>query len=247
MRRVTVTERQSKQRRAVRAGRPPRELAGEVDARILDAAQRLFLERGLAGTSVDEIASLARAGKPSIYCRFPSKETLFTAVVMRGLLASIERFESDAPTGVSVEDRLESVGATVLKWVLVGETIGLARLAIAEARRLPALASRVNRMARASSSISSSCPCSCGRCSERSSRSCTRRSGRTWRAALLSLLRRAGMTASLDLTDSLCGLGNSVAGLRILRLSARDPFATPTIKVHEQYEILPKRFPRLAN
>ncbi len=148
MRGVTVTERHSKQRRAVRAGRPPRELAGEVDARILDAAQRLFLERGLAGTSVDEIASLARAGKPSIYCRFPSKETLFTAVVMRGLLASIERFESDAPTGVSVEDRLESVGATVLKWVLVGETIGLARLAIAEARRLPALASRVNRMAR---------------------------------------------------------------------------------------------------
>ncbi len=151
MRRVTLTERHSKERkerRAVRAGRPPRELAGEVDARILDAAQRLFLERGLGSTSVDEIASLARAGKPSIYCRFPSKETLFTAVVMRGLLASIERFESDAPTGASVEERLESVGVTILKWVLVSETIGLVRLAIAEARRLPALASRVNRMAR---------------------------------------------------------------------------------------------------
>jgi AcrR family transcriptional regulator len=97
---------------------------------------------------VDEIASLARAGKPSIYCRFPSKETLFTAVVMRGLLASIERFESDAPTGASVDERLESVGATILKWILVSETVGLVRLAIAEARRLPALASRVNRMAR---------------------------------------------------------------------------------------------------
>jgi AcrR family transcriptional regulator len=148
MRKVTPTEGHSKERRAVRAGRPPRELAGEVDARILDAAQRLFLERGLGSTSVDEIASLARAGKPSIYCRFPSKETLFTAVVMRGLLASIERFESDAPTGASVEERLESVGVTILKWVLVSETIGLVRLAIAEARRLPALASRVNRMAR---------------------------------------------------------------------------------------------------
>ena len=148
MRKVTPTEGHSKERRAVRAGRPPRELAGEVDARILDAAQRLFLERGLGSTSVDEIASLARAGKPSIYCRFPSKETLFTAVVMRGLLASIERFESDAPTGVSVEERLQSVGVTILKWVLVSETIGLVRLAIAEARRLPALASRVNRMAR---------------------------------------------------------------------------------------------------
>jgi AcrR family transcriptional regulator len=151
MRRVTLTEghsKERKERRAVRAGRPPRELAGEVDARILDAAQRLFLERGLGSTSVDEIASLARAGKPSIYCRFPSKETLFTAVVMRGLLASIERFESDAPTGASVEERLEIVGVTILKWVLVSETIGLVRLAIAEARRLPALASRVNRMAR---------------------------------------------------------------------------------------------------
>jgi AcrR family transcriptional regulator len=80
----------------VRAGRPPRRLAGEVDARILDAARRLFLERGLEGTSVDEIASLARAGKPTIYARFPSKETLFTAVVMRAVHASIERFESDA-------------------------------------------------------------------------------------------------------------------------------------------------------
>jgi AcrR family transcriptional regulator len=119
-----------------------------VDARILNAARRVFLERGLGGASVDEIASLARAGKPSIYCRFPSKETLFTAVVMRGLLASIERFESDAPTGASVDERLESVGATILKWILVSETVGLVRLAIAEARRLPALASRVNRMAR---------------------------------------------------------------------------------------------------
>jgi AcrR family transcriptional regulator len=151
MRKVTSTERHSnerKERRAVRAGRPPRELAGEVDARILDAARRVFLERGLGGASVDEIASRARAGKPSIYCRFPGKEALFTAVVMRGLLASIERFESDPPTGASVDERLERVGVCILKWVLVSETIGLVRLAIAEARRLPALASRVDRMAR---------------------------------------------------------------------------------------------------
>jgi AcrR family transcriptional regulator len=151
MRRISLTEGHSKQRKkrhAVRTGRPPRERAGEVDARILDAARRVFLERGLGGASVDEIASLARAGKPSIYCRFPSKETLFSAVVTRGLLASVERFESAAPTGTTVDQRLESVGVTILKWVLVRETIGLVRLAIAEASRLPALASRVNRMAR---------------------------------------------------------------------------------------------------
>jgi AcrR family transcriptional regulator len=83
MGRVPAKEGHPKKRRAVRTGRPPRKLAGEVDARILDAARRLFLERGLEGTSVDEIASLARAGKPTIYARFPSKETLFSAVVLR--------------------------------------------------------------------------------------------------------------------------------------------------------------------
>ena len=148
MRKVGVKETHSKERRAVRTGRPPRKRAGEVEARILDAARRLFLERGLAGTSVDEIARLARAGKPTIYARFPDKETLFTAVVSRAVLASIDRFESDAPTGVSVEERLESVGVSILKWVLVSEDIGMIRLAIAEARRFPDLASRVNQMAR---------------------------------------------------------------------------------------------------
>jgi AcrR family transcriptional regulator len=105
MRKVPATERHPKKRRPVRIGRPPQKLAVEVDARILDAARSLFLERGLEGTSVDEIASLARAGKPTIYARFPSKETLFTAVVLRAVLASIERFEIDAPTGASVRLR----------------------------------------------------------------------------------------------------------------------------------------------
>jgi AcrR family transcriptional regulator len=148
MRKVPATERHPKKRRPVRIGRPPQKLAGEVDARILDAARSLFLERGLEGTSVDEIASLARAGKPTIYARFPNKETLFTAVVSGTILASIEHFETDAPTGASVAKRLESVGVSILKWVLESETIGMIRLAIAEARRFPDLASRVNQMAR---------------------------------------------------------------------------------------------------
>ena len=67
----------------VRSGRPPRELAGEVEERILDAAAKVFLERGFEGASVDEIADVARAGKPTIYARFPGKEALFAAVMAR--------------------------------------------------------------------------------------------------------------------------------------------------------------------
>ena len=60
-------------RAAVRFGRPPKELAGQVNARILDAACKVFLERGFEGASIDEIAEVARSGKPTIYARFRDK------------------------------------------------------------------------------------------------------------------------------------------------------------------------------
>ena len=142
-----VKRKRSESRRAVRTGRPPRECAGEVEARILDAARRVFLERGLAGASVDEIASLARAGKPTIYARFPGKEALFTAVVLRNV-AKVADAEVHVPSGVNIEERLASVGFELVQRVLASETVGLMRLAIAEARRFPDLASSVHRQAR---------------------------------------------------------------------------------------------------
>jgi AcrR family transcriptional regulator len=148
MRRAVATGERSAVRPAIRSGRPPRELAGEVDTRILDAARDVFLERGLAGASMDEIAGRARAGKPTIYARFATKEALFAAVVMRSIAVSIARFESHAPTGATIEERLASVGEMILSWILVGDTVGLMRLAIAEAPRFPTLASSVYRMAR---------------------------------------------------------------------------------------------------
>jgi AcrR family transcriptional regulator len=148
MARVVATKEPVEERRTVRTGRPPRELAGEVEARILDAARQVFLERGLAGASIEEIARLARAGKPTIYARFPGKEALFTAVVMRNVAANIARFGSHPPTGATIEERLLDIGATALHWVLAGDTIGLMRLTIAEAHRFPDLASTVHRMAR---------------------------------------------------------------------------------------------------
>src|SRR5580704_11788940 len=90
---MTSSKKRSGGRVAMRTGRPLREFAGEVDQRILDAARSVFLERGLAGASIDEIAATARAGKPTIYARYPDKETLFAAVVMRNVAITVERFE----------------------------------------------------------------------------------------------------------------------------------------------------------
>jgi AcrR family transcriptional regulator len=133
---------------AVRYGRPPRERAGEVEARILEAARHLFLERGLAGTSVEEIAALARAGKPTIYTRFPGKEALFAAVMMRTVAANIAGFQASVPAGENMEERLASLGAAMLHWVFNSDSVELLRLAIAEGRRFPDLAIRIHLMAR---------------------------------------------------------------------------------------------------
>jgi AcrR family transcriptional regulator len=103
---------------------------------------------------MDEIAGLARAGKLTIYARFPTKKALFTAVVMRSVADKIARFEAYEPTGETIEERLASVGETVLRWVFAGDTIGLMRLAIAEARRFPELARSSKRCAPRSSRIS---------------------------------------------------------------------------------------------
>jgi len=143
------TEKRS-EARVVRSGRPPRERAGEVDARILDAARDVFLERGFSGASMEEIATVAGAGKPTIYARFPGKEALFIAVVMRNVAANTARFENYAPTGATIEERLDNVALAMLRWALVSQTIDLMRLGIAEARRFPDLATNVHRMARES-------------------------------------------------------------------------------------------------
>ena len=138
----------SARRAAVRLGRPPKGLAGAVEERILGAARKVFLERGFEGASIEEIAEAARAGKPTIYARFPGKEALFTAVVMQSVAANTARVETVAPTGATFEERLESVAAAVLQWILAGDSIGLMRVAIAESPRFPDLASSVYAMAR---------------------------------------------------------------------------------------------------
>lgn len=132
---------------AVRAGRPPRELAGRVEERILDAAGAVFLERGFSGASVDEIAEVACAGKPTIYSRFPGKEALFAAVVER-LVRRNTSLDAIPCAGASLGDRLGALATIILTRVLVPEVIGLIRVTVAEARRFPDLATSVSRMAR---------------------------------------------------------------------------------------------------
>ncbi len=61
---------------------------------ILDAARRLFGERGFAVTTMDDIAQAAHVAKGAVYHHFKTKEALFEAVfdrVSRDLVQEIDR------------------------------------------------------------------------------------------------------------------------------------------------------------
>ena len=143
-----MTSKGSARRAAVRFGRPPKGLAEAVEKRILEAARKVFLDRGFQGASIEEIAEAARSDKPTIYARFPGKEALFTAVVTQSVAANIALIQASRPTGATIEERFENLGAAILQWILVSDAVGLMRVAIAEARRFPGLASSVFGMAR---------------------------------------------------------------------------------------------------
>jgi AcrR family transcriptional regulator len=129
-----------------RLGRPPKDQAGDVKARILDAAQRVFLKRGYQSASLDEIAETAPASKPTIYAHFPGKEALFEAVVAR-VIEGLTDFEGFVPKGRSVQGRLASLAIEVVER-FIDETIGITRATIAEAERFPALSRQVHENGR---------------------------------------------------------------------------------------------------
>jgi AcrR family transcriptional regulator len=53
--------------------------------RILDAAERLFAEKGYAGTTLRDVAERAGLRIPSLYNHFASKDSLYAAVLERGI------------------------------------------------------------------------------------------------------------------------------------------------------------------
>ena len=70
---------------------------------LLDIGRRLFAERGLDGTSIEEIAAQADVSKPVVYEHFGGKEGLYAVVVDR----EVERFIAMATSLLGGENSME--------------------------------------------------------------------------------------------------------------------------------------------
>ena len=74
--------------------RKTKEEAQETRNAILDAAERVFQERGVSHTSLAEIATAAGVTRGAIYWHFANKSDLFDAMFERVVAPLEERFEA---------------------------------------------------------------------------------------------------------------------------------------------------------
>ena len=109
---------------------------------ILEAATTLFLRNGYRGTSMDEIAALARVSKQTVYKHFADKESLFSAIVATAVDAAgnpvLEELTALADSDDLAAD-LRAFARGQLGRVMQPRLMQLRRLVIGEANRFPDL------------------------------------------------------------------------------------------------------------
>lgn len=101
--------------------RLPNARGRKARATVMDAATKLFAERGYAGTSIADVAALAAVSKPAILYYFADKDTLWRATVDE-LWAEVEAFYAERwPTDLSpsrqlIEQALTLFIEAALRW-----------------------------------------------------------------------------------------------------------------------------------
>jgi TetR/AcrR family transcriptional repressor of mexJK operon len=145
---MSAISKRGRRRRAGARGSGPRENDPRVvrsRAAVVEAARTLFLRHGYAGTTMDEIASLAGLTKRTVYNNYGDKDALFTQI-LADVLAYAEAFArglheefTAGVTAANLRATLHDLGRRLALGIVRPEVIALRRLLIGEARSFPAL------------------------------------------------------------------------------------------------------------
>src|SRR5919198_2291959 len=123
------------------AARATRTAGRQMRSRLLDAASRLFRERGLAGTSISDIAAAADAFPSQITYYFRTKEALFVEAACRDMLYVARATEQAALQAQTPRDYTRALVETVTAI----DSVAFFAEALTLTRRRPDLAPLVER------------------------------------------------------------------------------------------------------
>ncbi len=112
---------------------------GSRDA-IVEAAERLFLERGFGSVSMDELAEAAGVARRTLYNQFASKEEIFREMLLRLSRQLEDAFPPGIETEGEVEDVLRVIAGVILKLHKNREYLGFLRMVVADSRQFPWIA-----------------------------------------------------------------------------------------------------------
>lgn len=122
-----------------RLGRP----AGLTGRDLLSVARGVFVERGLAGASMEEVATRARISKSSLYREHPSKAALYSAVVSDWVAAGRDSMRPALDLLITTGDPrrgLIDLATTMRQGILSPEVLQMRRLITSEAASHPDVA-----------------------------------------------------------------------------------------------------------
>jgi AcrR family transcriptional regulator len=119
----------------------PRNTAGEKRREaILEAAYTLFMEKGYAAVSLDDIIRISRGSKSSVYKYFGNKKGILKAVTRALADEMLDEINLSFPAGRTPREALNRIGMVLVDMALSEKAINQHRHAVSHARQLPGLA-----------------------------------------------------------------------------------------------------------
>lgn len=107
---------------------------------IVEAAERLFLQRGFGSVTMDELAEAAGVARRTLYNQFASKEEIFREMLLRVSGQLETAFPPGIETRGEVEDVLRLIARMILGLHKNPEYLGFLRMVVADSRQFPWIA-----------------------------------------------------------------------------------------------------------
>ena len=127
-------------RAATRTGRGERRQAA-----ILKAATAVFIDRGFAGATLDDVIARSGGSRATIYAQFGNKEGLFAAIIGELCARMLIPLSDAIQAGRAPLLALTDFAVPFMRTLMTPTSLALYRLVIAEGHRFPELAERVFR------------------------------------------------------------------------------------------------------